>query len=194
MLDAAVALASTDGLDGLTLAGLAAGLGVSKSGLFTHWPDKLTLQLAVIERAREQWAELVVLPALESGSGVQKLWAMHERRLAFYADGVLPGGCFFAATQSEFDDRPGPIQDRLRDQLREWENLLCGLAEESIKAGELKADTVPARLAYELDALGQTVVTRSRLLDHDMAFAHARGAALQRLRELCTDPSVLPET
>ncbi|AZM54123.1 TetR/AcrR family transcriptional regulator [Streptomyces sp. WAC 01529] len=192
VLDAAVELASTDGLDGLTLARLAGRLGVSKSGLFTHWPDKETLQLAVVERAREQWAERVVRPALEGRDGVRALWALHERRLAFYADEVLPGGCFFVTAQTEFDDRPGPVQDRLRAQLREWEGLMASLVRDAIRAGELRPGVSPGLLAYELDALGQGVVTRSRLLERDAAFAHARGAVLLRLRGLCVDPGLLP--
>ncbi|GAA2795805.1 TetR/AcrR family transcriptional regulator [Crossiella cryophila] len=192
VLDAAVDLASTDGLDGLSLAQLAGRLGVSKSGLFTHWPDKQTLQLAVIDRAREQWADLVVRPALAEHTGVRALWAVHERRLAFYADGVLPGGCFFVATQAEFDDQPGAVRDRLVALLHEWVDLLCSLTTEAIAAGELRADTDPALLAYELDALGQSVVTRARLHDADTAFGHARAAVLTRLRGLCLHPDLLP--
>ncbi|MEU8548914.1 TetR/AcrR family transcriptional regulator [Streptomyces roseoverticillatus] len=194
VLDTAVELASTDGLDGLTLGRLAGRLGVSKSGLFTHWPDKESLQLAVVERAREQWAERVVRPALDGRGGVRALWALHERRLAFYAEGVLPGGCFFLTAQAEFDDRPGPVQDRLRAQLQEWGGLMTSLAQDAVRAGELSPGTSPGLLAYELDALGQAAVTRSRLLDRQAVFAHARNAVLLRLRGLCTDPGLLPDS
>ncbi|MEW2577330.1 TetR/AcrR family transcriptional regulator [Streptomyces syringium] len=191
-LDAAVELASTDGLDGLTLGRLADRLGVSKSGLFTHWPDKETLQLAVIDRARRQWAEHVVRPALDGRGGVRALWALHEQRLDFYAKGALPGGCFFVAAQTEFDDRPGPVQDCLRAQLHEWERLLVSLVQDAVRAGELRQDTSPDLLAYEFDALGQAAVTRSRLLDREAVFTHARASFLLRLREMCTDPGLLP--
>ena len=40
VLEAAVALASVDGLEAMSLARLADAAGVSKSGLFAHWPDK----------------------------------------------------------------------------------------------------------------------------------------------------------
>ncbi|MEG8182915.1 TetR/AcrR family transcriptional regulator [Nocardia terpenica] len=181
VLEAAVRQASTDGLDGLSLARLASGLGISKSALFTHWPDKQSLQLAVIEQANDQWKRLVVIPALEGQTGLAALRALMDSRLAFYAEPVLPGRCFFVATQAEFDDHPGPVRDRLRTLLRDWEALLCTLIRTAIDAGELPADTDPAELAYELDALGQTVVTRSRLLDSDTVFAHARASLHARL-------------
>src|SRR5215472_19159421 len=104
VLEAAVALASVDGLEAMSLARLADAAGVSKSGLFAHWPDKEILQLAVIEHATRQWTEEVVTPALSAPRGVRRLWALHERRLAFYAAGTLPGGCFFVATMAEFDE------------------------------------------------------------------------------------------
>src|SRR5215813_15572146 len=89
VLDAAVALASVDGLEAMSLARLADAAGVSKSGLFAHWPDKEILQLAIIEQAVRQWTEEIVIPALSAPRGIRRLWALHERRLAFYAAGTL---------------------------------------------------------------------------------------------------------
>jgi len=43
VLDIAVAMASVDGLDAMSLARLADATGLSKSGLFAHWPDKASL-------------------------------------------------------------------------------------------------------------------------------------------------------
>src|SRR5262249_24681916 len=105
---AAVALALVDGLEAMSLARLADAAGVSKSGLFAHWPDKEILQLAVIEHAVRQWLDDVVSPALSAPRGIRRLWALHERRLAFYAAGPLPGRVFFGATGGEFYGRPGP--------------------------------------------------------------------------------------
>ena len=51
VLDTAMALATSAGLDGLSLAQLAGTLQVSKSGLFAHWRSKEELQLATIDHA-----------------------------------------------------------------------------------------------------------------------------------------------
>jgi len=79
VLEAAVALASVDGLEAMSLARLADAAGVSKSGLFAHWPDKEILQLAVIEHAVRQWLDEIVTPALSAPRGIRRLWALHER-------------------------------------------------------------------------------------------------------------------
>ncbi|NUR87990.1 MAG: helix-turn-helix transcriptional regulator, partial [Nonomuraea sp.] len=55
ILDRAVALASVDGLEGLSLSRLASAAGVSKSGFFAHWTDKEHLQLDTVDWASRQW-------------------------------------------------------------------------------------------------------------------------------------------
>lgn len=193
ILQQAVGLASVEGLDGLSLGRLAAATGVSKSGFFAHWRDKEQLQLDAVEWAARQWAEHIVEPALRAPAGVRRLFALHEARLRFYGDAVLPGGCFFFAVQAEFDDRPGSVRDRLARAMREWQEFIRRLVSEAVARGELAADVDPAQLAYEIDALGEMVILHSRLLDGPAALVRSRRAVLQRLRALCPDPALLPE-
>src|SRR5215213_4412222 len=49
ILEAAVDIASEEGLEGLTIGRLAAELSMSKSGLFAHFGSKEELQLATVE-------------------------------------------------------------------------------------------------------------------------------------------------
>jgi AcrR family transcriptional regulator len=193
VLDAAVVLATEAGLDGLSLSQLAQRLSVSKSGLFAHWASKEDLQLAVIDHASQQWIDRIVAPALRCPRGVRRLWAAHEARLTFYAEGHLPGGCFFANAQFEYDARPGPVRDRLAGAFAEWLALLERLAAEAVELGELPADTDAAQLAFEVNASGVAAVLHSRLLDPAATYTHARRAVLGRLRALTTDPTLLPE-
>ena len=193
VLEAAVALASVDGLEAMSLARLADAAGVSKSGLFAHWPDKEILQLAVIEQAVRQWTEEVVTPALSAPRGIRRLWALHERRLAFYAAGTLPGRCFFVATEAEFDDRPGPVRDALAAAIGDWYRLIRTVAAQAVEVGELRADTDISQLAFEIQALGEAAVTTSRLLQTEQGTAFSRRAVLSRLRALSPTPELLPE-
>ncbi|WP_101782781.1 TetR/AcrR family transcriptional regulator [Nonomuraea indica] len=193
ILERAVALASVHGLDGLTLGRLAEAAGVSKSGFFAHWRDKEQLQLDAVDWASRQWTERIVKPALRRPAGIRRLLALHEARLAFYADGVLPGGCFFFVAQVEFDDRPGPVRDRVAQAMSRWLAFLERQAAEAVKLGELPPGTDTAQLAYEIEALGEAAVVQARLLGRDLVYTRARRAVLRRLRALATDPSLLPE-
>jgi AcrR family transcriptional regulator len=193
VLDTAVLLASERGLDGISLGQLAERLAVSKSGLFAHWRSKEELQLAVIERARQQWLDEIVRPALAAPRGVRRLWALHECRLAFYKARTLPGDCFFANTEFEFGVRPGVVRDRLVAALSEWLGLIERLVAEAIAAGELVDTVEPAQLAFEIEAMGVTTVMQSRLFDRAAVQRNARAGVLGRLRTLCTNSSLLPE-
>lgn len=189
VLDAAVTLAAEVGLDGLSLGQLAHRLGVSKSGLFAHWRDKERLQLATLERAREQFVANVVSPALAQPRGVRRLWALHERRL----DHILstPDGCFFVKVSFEYADRPGPVRERTIEIIGELRSLYAGLVSRAVESGQLRP-VDPELLAFELDALGLTAVYDSRLFDPRAVHSRARRAALDRLRPLCPDPTLLP--
>ena len=191
VLDTAVGLASVLGLDAMSLARLADQTGVSKSALFAHWQDKEILQLAVVEHAVQLWMERVVRPALRAPRGVRRLWALHERRLAFYADNVLPGGCFFAAAEPEFDDRPGPVRDALEAAVGNWLRLMRTVADQAVDLGELRADTDVRQLAFEIEALGKALIT-STWLSRDYGAGYARRAVLDRLRQLSPTPELLP--
>ncbi|MEJ3742255.1 TetR/AcrR family transcriptional regulator [Actinomycetes bacterium KLBMP 9797] len=193
VLDAAVALATEVGLEGLSLGQLAETLGVSKSGLFAHWGSKQELQLAAIERAREQWQEHVIDPARAGSRGVRRLWALHESRLAFYASGTLPGHCFFANAKFEYNARSGPVYERIAQTHAEWMEYLEHLARRAIELGELRADTDPALLAYEVEAAGVSAVMQFRLLSPEVVHPMAARVVLERLRGLSTDPTLLPE-
>ncbi|WP_329106136.1 TetR/AcrR family transcriptional regulator [Micromonospora sp. NBC_01699] len=193
VLDTAVALATEAGLDGLSLGQLAERLGVSKSGLFAHWRSKEELQLATVERARELMLDEVIRPALRAPRGVRRLWALHEHRLAYYGKGTLPGACFFANAEFEYNVHPGPVRDRLAESLAEWLLLVRRLATEAVAAGELAAHTDVGLLAYEFEALGLAAAMQSRLMPTEPSYRYARQAVLDRLRALCPEPDLLPE-
>ena len=193
VLDRALLLTTVAGLDGLSLSQVADALGVSKSGLFAHWRSKEALQLAVIEHARAQWTDRVIRPALTAPRGVRRLWAVHGTRLAFYEAEVLPGGCFFANANFEFNARPGLVRDRLADQLTDWMTFLTGLAADAVALGELRADADPEGLAYETESLGVCAVMQAPVLGRDLTFGRARRALLEHLRALATDPTIITE-
>jgi AcrR family transcriptional regulator len=169
ILERAVALASEEGLEGLTIGRLASELEMSKSGLFGHFGSKEGLQLATVDAAAQRFVDEVVAPAAEKEPGAPRLRAVCDRYITHLERGVFPGGCFWAAVTAEFDDRPGPVRDAIRDRVAAW---LGGLAREAEAAG---VDD-PRQLAFELWSLAQGANAASRLLGDRDAFRRARRA------------------
>lgn len=175
ILDRAVDLASVEGLEGLTIGRLAAELRMSKSGLFAHFGSKQELQLATVEAAALRFRDSVIVPSLDAPEGAPRIRAMGERYLERLGD--YSGGCFWAATSAEYDDRPGPVRDAIAAALDAW---LGELERQARVAGVER----PERFAFELYALVMGVNSRYRLSGDDRVFTYAREALDRLLIEL----------
>lgn len=186
ILEAAVDLASAEGLEGLTIGRLAAALSLSKSGLFAHFGSKEDLQLATIETARAIFIREVIRPAFEADYGMPRLWKLCETWLGHVQGGVFRGGCFFAAAAAEFDSRPGKVRDRIAEIMKEWLKTLGHGVVEAQKANHLSADVDSTQLAFEFNALELGANWAFQLYGDKQAFARAREAILERLRRHST--------
>ena len=194
VLDAAVALATESGLDGLSLGELAERLGVSKSGLFAHWRSKEDLQLAAVDRAREQWVDRIVAPGpARTRAACAGCGRCTTLRLAFYESGTLPGGCFFAVADVEFVTRTGPVRDRL--SRRCTTGSACSSASPPRRWPPASwLGIPPGQVAFEVNAAGTAAVYQARLSD---AGRPPTGTRAARSSTGCApparDPSLLPE-
>lgn len=175
ILDRAVDLATVEGLEGLTIGRLAAELRMSKSGLFAHFGSKQELQLATIGAAAARFRGKVIEPALELPDGAPRLRGMAERYLDQLGD--YSGGCFWAATSAEYDDRPGPVRDAIAGALDTW----LGELERQARVAGVES---PERFAFELYALVMGTNSRYRLSGDARVFDHAREAIDRLLGEL----------
>ncbi len=194
ILEAAVDIASAEGLEGLTIGRLATQLSMSKSGLFAHFGSKEDLQLATIETARTVFIREVILPAFEAERGVPRLWKLCDVWLSYVQGGVFSGGCFFAAAASEFDSRPGPVRDRIAGIMKEWLVTVRRAIVESQEAGQLNTDVDPTQLAFEFNSFELGANWAFKLYGDKQAFARARESILERLRRHSTrsGASLLP--
>jgi AcrR family transcriptional regulator len=181
ILGEAARLATVDGLEGLSIGGLAAATGMSKSGLYAHFGSKVQLQLATIESARETFICEVLQPALAAAKGIQRLLAACEAFLSHVERRVFPGGCFFSAAAAEVGTTPGPVRDAVAAQQRDWIALLERLAAEAQGLGELGEDADAAQLAFELNAVLVAANTSFILQGDPAVFTRARDAIRSRL-------------
>ena len=175
ILDRAVDLASAEGLEGLTIGRLAAELQMSKSGLFAHFGSKQELQLATVGAAAERFRARVIDPALELPDGAPRLRAMAESYLDQLQD--YSGGCFWAASSAEYDDRPGPVRDAIAASLDAW----TGELERQARVAGVEN---PERFAFELYSLVMGANSRYRLSGREAVFEYARDAIDALLAEL----------
>src|SRR6476659_11297242 len=113
ILDAAARLATTHGLEGLSIGELARHIGMSKSGLYAHFKSKEELELATIETAAEIFERDVLGPAADSPAGLKRVLALSEAFFGHLERRVFPGGCFFATVSAQLASHPGRARDRV---------------------------------------------------------------------------------
>ena len=180
ILQVAMDLASTSGLDGLTIGGLAERLGLSKGGLFRHFGSKDQLQVATINAAAARFGEVVIAPAQPAPPGLARLRALMSGYLDYMERRVFPGGCFFAAASAELDGRPGPARDRLVEILSGWRGMLTEQAGIAARTGELPGAD-PQRLVFRLLAYALEANWAAQLFGDTRAYDHARAAIAEAL-------------
>jgi AcrR family transcriptional regulator len=169
-------IATALGLEGLTVGSLAKSLGMSKSGLFAHFGSKEELQLAVVDVAREQF-EKRVLPAGEQAEpGLPRLFALLMAWTDHIEHTPHRGGCFFAAASAEFDDRAGPVRDKVARLTKLWVDGLIREAAAAKSLGELRPEADPRQIAFEVHAFVQEANWAKQLHSDPCAFERARRA------------------
>ena len=145
ILDAAMRLATVEGLEGVSISRLADAVGMSKSGLFAHFGSKEGLQLATVEAADAVFADQVIAPSAGAATGLERLRALADGYLRYIEAGTFPGGCFFASALTEVSMRPGPVRDRVVAVFDDW------LAQLEAAAAEAQLED-PAQVAFEIEA------------------------------------------
>jgi AcrR family transcriptional regulator len=176
ILDRAVEVASTQGLEGLTIGRLAADVRMSKAGVIGHFGTKERLQLAAVEAALDIYRREVWEPAAGAKPGLRRLRAVCDAWISYFEREVFPGGCFLAAASCEFDDREGPVRDVVAGATRRWLKTLAREVRTAVEQGELPADTDPAQVAFELNAIAMGANQQIRLLDDRGGLERARRA------------------
>ena len=178
---AALDLASRTGIASLTIGALAEATGLSKSGLFAHFGSSEALAIAVLEAAEDEFTHLVWVPAQRHEPGRARLFAVLDAWIGWQRRAGMSGGCPFVGAVAEFDDRPGPVRDRLAGSQSRWLDALTQLAADAIASGPLVHDTDARDVATDLLGIYLAWHWSSRLLDDGEAEARARRAMAWRI-------------
>jgi AcrR family transcriptional regulator len=182
ILDTALEMAASDGIESLTIGEVAKRLGLSKSGVFSRVGSREALQAAVIEEYDRRFLQDVFVPAMREPRGLPRLHAIMRLWLQRARDVEIRTGCIYCAGAFEFDDREGPLRDLLLDGTRRWRSALKRTVIQAIEAGHLKADTDPDQLVFELDGLFIALMRDARFM-RDPRAADRTWLAYQRLIE-----------
>jgi AcrR family transcriptional regulator len=168
IVEVALDLASRNGLEGLTIGLLADRMNMSKSGVFAHFGSREDLQLDVITLYHRRFEQEVFYPSLQEARGVRRLEAMFARWVERVSVEIA-SGCIYISGAVEYDDRPGPIREKLVEMVQAWQSALLRCVRQAVETGDLKQDTDPEQLVYEMYGL-------ILALHHDARFLRIPGS------------------
>jgi AcrR family transcriptional regulator len=179
IVDAALEMASRDGLEGLTIGALAERMHMSKSGVFAHFGSREDLQIAVLKQYERRFVDEVLLPALKERRGLPRLRAILHTWLARTALEAT-SGCIYISGATEYDDRPGAVREELVAMIRSWQRELTRAIQQTVDAGDLAPDLDVEELAFQLYGIVLVLHHEARLMRNPEAAARA-GRSFERL-------------
>jgi AcrR family transcriptional regulator len=181
ILDAALELASRNGLEGLTIGSLAERMQMSKSGVFAHFGSREDLQVEVVDEYHRRFERDVFLPSLAHARGLPRLRKMVFGWMEKRIQHEVSTGCIFISGAIEYDDRAeSPVRERLIASVASWRIALHRAITQAMEEGHLRSDTDPQMMLFEVYSLTLGVHHDARFLRDPNAVALGR-AALEKL-------------
>ena len=177
----AVSLATVEGLEGLSIGGLAKSLGISKSGVYAHFGSKQELQLATIAEAERIFDLEVIDPSAEVPEGLAQLVALCDLFFDHLQRRTFPGGCFFASAVLEMGTRPGPVKERVGEFQQRFIGLIFSYAAKAQELGQLAADEDLMILVFNINGIILAANTSFVMSDDPAMLEVARRAVRRRL-------------
>ncbi|WP_330302337.1 MULTISPECIES: TetR/AcrR family transcriptional regulator [unclassified Streptomyces] len=181
IIESALALASREGLEGLTIGRLATDLEMSKAGVIGHFGSKEALQLAVLEAAVERFRLRVPARAVGARPGTERLARAFDEWIDYMAGGEGHGGCFLTSVASEFDGRPGPVRDAVLEALAAWSAYVASELNTAVDNRELPERTDVDQLVFELNGVALAADQSIQLHRDPQAPTRARRAIARLL-------------
>ncbi len=165
ILDAALDLASRDGLEGLTIGLLAERMQMSKSGVFAHFGSREDLQVEVVREYHRRFEDEVFFPSLREARGLPRLRSMMNRWMERRIQEVTTG-CIYISGAVEYDDRArARCASNSCHSVTIWREALCARSSRRSTKGICARTPIRQLMLFELYSftLG---------LHHDARFLH----------------------
>ena len=176
ILEAALEMAATDGIGKLSLGELAKRTGISKSGVFSRVGSLEALQAAVLDEYDRRFGAEIFLPSLQQPKGLPRLISQVHAWSRRVSDEGLRNSCLYSAGAFEFDDQQGPLRDRLQQGAQAWRASLRKTILQAMALGQLRPDTDPGQLVYEIYSLVMGLIHDTRFLHDEQALRHMQRA------------------
>lgn len=152
IVDVALQLAMHNGLESLSIGGLAEATQMSKSGVFAHFGSREELQISVIREYHHRFEQEVFYPALQAERGLPRLRALFDHWMKRTTI-ELDSGCIYISGAIEFHDNIGPVRNALVESVSIWHAAMRRTINQCKELDDLRADADENQILSEIHAL-----------------------------------------
>jgi len=148
----ALQLAMHNGLESLSIGGLAEATQMSKSGVFAHFGSREELQISVIREYHHRFEQEVFYPALQAERGLPRLRALFDHWMKRTTI-ELDSGCIYISGAIEFHDNIGPVRNALVESVSIWHAAMRRTINQCKELDDLRPDADENQILSEIHAL-----------------------------------------
>lgn len=152
IVDVALQLAMHNGLESLSIGGLAEATQMSKSGVFAHFGSREELQISVIREYHHRFEQEVFYPALQAERGLPRLRALFDHWMKRTTI-ELDSGCIYISGAIEFHDNIGPVRNALVESVSIWHAAMRRTINQCKELDDLRPDADENQILSEIHAL-----------------------------------------
>lgn len=152
IVDVALQLAMHNGLESLSIGGLAEATQMSKSGVFAHFGSREELQISVIREYHHRFEQEVFYPALKAERGLPRLRALFDNWMKRTSI-ELDSGCIYISGAIEFHDNIGPVRNALVESVSIWHTAMRRTINQCKELDDLRPDADENQILTEIHAL-----------------------------------------
>jgi TetR/AcrR family transcriptional regulator, transcriptional repressor for nem operon len=172
IIEQAAPLFNQMGFEGCSMQDVLEATGLEKGGVYRHFASKEEL---AAEAFRYAWGQAWKLrrEGLDEVKGAVEKLRYLVRRFS-QMQGPIPGGCPLMNTAIDTDDGNTVLRGLAHAGVKEWKKRLCAIVEDGIKAGEIRSDVEPRRIANSMIAALEGALMISRLEGNRTAVCDAQ--------------------
>lgn len=152
IVDVALQLAMHNGLESLSIGGLAEATQMSKSGVFAHFGSREELQISVIREYHHRFEQEVFYPALQAERGLPRLRALFDHWMKRTTI-ELDSGCIYISGAIEFHDNIDPVRNALVESVSIWHAAMRRTINQCKELDDLRPDADENQILSEIHAL-----------------------------------------
>ncbi len=160
IVDAALDIIATQGIQRMTVKNLARALHVSEPALYRHFSSKYGILLAILVHYRQDLIELFDRRTESEQSAVEKIGSLYGGMFHSFVERPALSMVIFSEDLFRFDRR---LSQEVSDIIEMTHDRICVILREGVRYGQIRSDVPVKQLAWMVMGTMRLLITKWRI-------------------------------